>query len=218
MTSASVTATRLVLLPGAYNRAVDFAAAGFAEAVRARELPVELVFAELEFSHMGDRSILDRLRSGPLHDARAAGCQSVWFGGVSLGGFIALAFAERFPGELDGLCLIGPYLGTRIVTREIALAGGLGSWDPGTVTEDDEERRVWRFIQSNREQRPAMYLGHGRDDRFADSQQLLADTLPPALKDVVDGGHDWPTWRRVWDNFLDKWPSLAPCPGLGPAA
>jgi pimeloyl-ACP methyl ester carboxylesterase len=205
MAERSGATARIVLLPGAYTRADDFAAAGFAEAVRDRHLAIELVAADLEFSSMTDRSMLQRLRSGPLHDARAAGCPSVWLAGVSLGGFVALAFAERFPGEVDGICLIAPYLGTRIVTREIDEAGGLARWQPAAVAEDDEERRIWRFIQSTRHERPVLYLGYGREDRFADSQRLLADALPPASVDVVDGGHDWPAWRRVWARFLDKW-------------
>jgi pimeloyl-ACP methyl ester carboxylesterase len=207
---------RIVLLPGAYTRAADFAAAGFAEAVRERDLAIELVAADLEFGSMTDRSMLQRLRSGPLQDARVAGCQSVWFAGVSLGGFVALAFAERFPGEVDGLCLIAPYLGTRIVAREIDEAGGLARWKPEVVAEDDEERRIWRFIQSNRRGRPALYLGYGRQDRFADSQRLLAEALSPTSVDVVDGGHDWPAWRRLWARFLDKWPASGRRSSVGP--
>lgn len=215
-TSDSVTTARILLLPGARNRAVDFSRAGFQEAVRERGLAIDLVPAELEFSHLSDRSILERLRRGPVSDARAAGCKSVWLAGVSLGGFIALAYAERFPAELDGLCLIAPYLGSRLVTREISEAGGIAAWSPIDVAEDDEERRIWRFIRSWRTRRPALYLGHGRDDRFADRQRLLAEALPPASVNVVDGGHDWPTWRRVWNDFLDRWHSLSQFPAVGP--
>lgn len=209
---------RILLVPGARDRAIDVSRAGLQEAVHARSLAIDLVTTELEFDHLTDRSILERLRRGPLRDARAAGCQAVWLAGVSLGAFIALAYAERFPGELDGLCLIGPYLGTRIMTREISRAGGLAAWSPGDVAEDDEERRMWRFMQSWPTQRLGLYLGYGRDDRFADSQRLLADVLPPALVDVINGGHDWPTWRRVWDHFLDKWPFLSRCPAVVPTA
>ena len=153
---------------------------------------------------MTDRSMLQRLRSGPLHDARAAGCPSVWLAGVSLGGFVALAFAERFPGEVDGICLIAPYLGTRIVTREIDEAGGLARWQPAAVAEDDEERRIWRFIQTQPTDSRLLYLGYGREDRFAEAHRLMAEALPPSAVDVVSGGHDWRTWATLWENFLDS--------------
>jgi pimeloyl-ACP methyl ester carboxylesterase len=199
---------RVLLLPGARESGDGFARAGFQDAVRERGLAMELEYCELEFDHVTDRSMLERLRSGPLAAARAAGCEAVWLAGVSLGGFMALGFAEQHPTEVNGVCLIAPYLGTRIVTREISLAGGVGGWSPGVVAAEDEDRRIWRFIKSHRGRRPALYLGYGREDRFADSQRLLADALPPASVDVVGGAHDWPVWRQIWNLFLDKWPTL----------
>ena len=124
------TAARIVLLPGAFTTAGEFATARFAEAVSERGLPIDLVITDLELTSVTDRSILERLRAGPLKVARAAGCESVWLAGVSLGAFVALVLAERFPGEVDGLCLIAPYLGTRIVSSEIVRAGGLARWQP----------------------------------------------------------------------------------------
>lgn len=202
-------ATRIVLLPGAFSTAGDFANAGFADAVSERGLRVDLVTTDLELTNVNDRSILARLRAGPLQAARAAGCESVWLAGVSLGAFVALALAERFPGEIDGLCLIAPYLGTRLVTGEIARAGGLARWHPATIAADDEERRIWRFAHPEVAHRPPIYLGYGRSDRFADSQRLLAEVLPSDSVDVIDGHHDWPTWRALWERFLDRWPNRA---------
>ena len=199
---------RILLLTGARESCEGFERAGFHDAVRERGLAIELECCELEFDHVTDRSVLDRLRSGPIATARAAGCDAVWLAGVSMGGFIALGFAEQYATELNGVCLIAPYLGTRIVTREISLAGGVASWRPGDVGADDEDRRIWRFIKSRRRMQPALYLGYGRDDRFADSQQLLAVELPPESVDVVSGAHDWPAWRQIWNHFLDKWPRL----------
>ncbi len=199
---------RILLLPGAWEHADGFARAGFHDAVRERGLTIELECCDLELDHVTDRSMLDRLRRGPIAAARAAGCEVVWLAGVSLGGFMALVFAEQYPLELDGVCLIAPYLGARTITREISLAGGVAVWSPGEVAVDDEDRRIWRFIKSRRGTRPTLYLGYGRDDRFADSQRLLAMALPPESVDVVSGAHDWPAWRQVWNHFLDKWPTL----------
>jgi len=199
---------RILLLPGARENAEGFARAGFQAAVRERGLAIELECCELDFDHMTDRSILDRLHSGPLATARADGCEVVWLAGVSLGGFMALGFAERYPTELNGVCLIAPYLGSRIVTREISLAGGVAGWNPGEIAAEDEDRRTWRFLKSRRGRQPALYLGYGRDDRFADSQQLLAVALPPESVDVVSGAHDWAAWRQIWNCFLNRWPTI----------
>lgn len=204
MTGIGTAAARIVLLPGAFTTAGDFVTERFAEAVSERGLGIDLIVTDLELTSVTDRSILERLRSGPLRAARAAGCESVWLAGVSLGAFVALVLAERFPGEVDGLCLIAPYLGTRIVMGEIARAGGLARWQPADA--DDEERRVWNFLRTPSARRPLIHLGFGRDDRFADSQHLLATALPADSVDVIDGAHDWPTWRTLWQRFLDRWP------------
>src|SRR5206468_3143418 len=94
-----------------------------------------------------------------------------------------------------------PYLGSHIVISEVERAG-LAHWQPERLADDDDERRLWRFIQS----RPAglpIHLGLGRDDRFARRHRVLAEALPSAEVDIIPGGHDWPTWHRLWENFLD---------------
>lgn len=193
----------MVWLPGAYHAAQDFLAAGFAEAVRTRRLDLDLTFVDLELEHVADRSALRRLRSDIVLPARAAGV-SIWLGGISLGGLFALDYAASYPDELDGLCLLAPYLGNRILTAEIIQAPGLGAWQPGELAETDEERRIWRYIKTRRADSRPLYLGFGQGDRFSAAQELLAATLPADSVDVIAGGHEWSTWARLWENFLDS--------------
>jgi pimeloyl-ACP methyl ester carboxylesterase len=193
----------MVWLPGAYHGAQEFVAAGFSEAVRTRRMALDLDFVDLELAHVGDRSALQRLRSDMVLPARAAGV-SIWLGGISLGGLFALDYAASYPDELDGLCLIAPYLGNRILTAEIARAPGLKEWQPGELAETDEERRIWRYIKSRRAHSRPLYLGFGQEDRFAAAHALLAATLPADSVDVIAGGHEWSTWSRLWENFLDS--------------
>jgi pimeloyl-ACP methyl ester carboxylesterase len=202
---------RIVMLPAAYSTAAHFVEHGFGRAVGERQLDVDLVFAGFALPHVTDRTVLTRLRQELILPARAVGA-SVWFGGISLGGYLALCYAERHAPELAGLCLFAPYLGSHIVTGEIARGQGLGDWRPGELAEDDDERRMWRFIQTLRGGPLAIHLGLGREDRFADRHRLMAAALTPECVDVVPGGHDWPTWRRLWENFLDA--RLAPHPTL----
>src|SRR5271156_3314218 len=195
---------RIALLPGAFDGPQDFQRAGFAQAVRRRGLKLDLVLVHPDPQHLADRSILERLRREVVLPARAAGCQSVWLAGISLGGYLALAYAMEFPGEVDGICLLAPYLGNRIIGGEIARAGGLAAWKPGPISADDEERRIWQFIRNLRDTRLGVHLGYGRADRFADTLTLMVEVLPAAAIDVVDGGHDWATWTTLWGNFLDR--------------
>jgi pimeloyl-ACP methyl ester carboxylesterase len=192
----------MVWLPGAYHAAQDFLSAGFAEAVNTRRLDLDLIFVDLEMAHVGDRSPLQHLRSDLVSPARAAGV-SIWLCGISLGGLFALDYADTYPGEIDGICLFAPYLGNRILTDEIARAPGLAAWQPGILAETDEERRIWRHLKARRADSRPLYLGFGQEDRFSAAHELLAATLPGDAVDVIAGGHDWPTWSRLWENFLD---------------
>jgi pimeloyl-ACP methyl ester carboxylesterase len=201
---ADVTAPMcLVWLPGAYNSARDFLAAGFDRAVRSRRLALDLKFVDLQMGHLTDRSALDPLREEIVRPARAAGV-SVWLGGISMGGLVALDFAASNPDEVDGLCLFAPYLGNRALIAEIAAAPGLLAWRPGELAQADDERRIWSYIKSRAMDPRPLYLGFGREDRFARAHEVLAAALPPSAVDVVSGGHDWPTWVRLWENFLDS--------------
>ncbi len=195
-------ATCIVCLPGAYHAPEDFVAAGFDRCVRERGLPIDLLFVDVELQHLGDRRALGQLKREIVAPARAAGCRALWFAGISLGGFIALDYAASHPGELDGLCLLAPYLGNRLLTGEIGRAG-LGAWSAGDAAQADEERRVWRFVQDHDRRSRLLYLGFGQDDRFAEAHGLMAQALAEDAVDRVPGGHDWPTWTTLWENFLD---------------
>ena len=201
--STSTASSCMVWLPGAYHAAQDFVNAGFARAVRARQLSLDLVFIDMELEHVGDRSALRKLHSDIVSPARAAGI-SIWLGGISLGGMFALDYAASHPDELAGLCLLAPYLGNRLVTDEIARAPGLAAWQPGELEEADEERRLWRYVKNRHAGSPPLYLGFGREDRFSAAHELLAATLPADSVNVIPGGHEWPIWSSLWENFLDS--------------
>ena len=204
--AAGAPATRIVLLPGAYHALEEFMAAGFDQALRERQLAAELILAVPELAHLNDRSWLSELHTQVIAPARARGGGELWLGGISLGGFMALRFAAEGTDALDGLCLLAPYLGSRIVAAEVAAHGNLASWTPpGALADDDDDRRIWRFVQRLplSVKAPRVFLGFGSEDRFADSQRLLAAALPAASTRVIPGGHDWPVWRALWDQFLD---------------
>jgi len=202
---AGVTAsTRMLFLPAAYSSPEDFVQAGFVTAVRDRALPLDLVFADVNLQHLTDRTILRRVRHELVLPARALGCSSIWICGISLGGFIGLSFAERYTSEIDGLCLLAPYLGNHMITGEIERDKGVATWQPGELAPDDDERRVWRYIKSRASQPIAIRLGYGREDRFANSHRMMAAALSPAEVRVVPGGHEWPVWAQLWGDFLDS--------------
>jgi pimeloyl-ACP methyl ester carboxylesterase len=187
------------MLAPAFAQAEDFTLAGFVDAVRTRELAVDLVFADIEGSHLTDRSVVHHVWQ--LVATGRAESAKVWLGGISLGGYVALNVARSHPDALAGMCLLAPYLGSHIIISEVS-RGALADWNPAPLDEEDDDRLIWRFIQG----RPAafrIHLGLGNEDRFAGRHRVLAQALPSADVDSIPGGHDWPTWHRLWENFLD---------------
>ncbi|HEY8360059.1 MAG TPA: alpha/beta hydrolase, partial [Ramlibacter sp.] len=67
-------------------------------------------------------------------------------------------------------------------------------------------RRIWRWVQSGAALAAGreLHLGYGSEDRFAPGHALLGRTLPPQCVDVEPGAHDWATWRRLWNRYLDR--------------
>jgi pimeloyl-ACP methyl ester carboxylesterase len=204
----AVANTRIVLIPGVNQPPEALRTAGFPAAVQERRLDIDIVLVAPELAHIADRSAVTRLHTEVLLPARSSGCGTIWFAGISMGGFLALLYAADHPTELDGVCLLAPYLGMRMIHTEINRYPSLANWSTGVADTDDElaeERRVWRYLANYLPRTsPLHYLGFGKDDRFAEAQRLLANQLPVEAVDVIDGGHDWRVWRELWDRFLDR--------------
>ncbi|HEY3809668.1 MAG TPA: alpha/beta hydrolase-fold protein [Steroidobacteraceae bacterium] len=196
--------TDIVLLPPARQSLEDFERAGFGTAVQRRQLSVDLYLVDPGLTHVADRSWLEALQREVIAPLRAK-ASPLWLGGISLGAFMALTFAAQHPALLDGLCLLAPYAGSRIVAAEVARSPGLAQWQPDQpVSAADDDRRVWAYLRDLRPPPPQLFLGLSRSDRFADTQRLLARALPAASHCEIDGSHDWPAWQQLWNRFLDR--------------
>jgi hypothetical protein len=195
-----------VLLPGALQRPEEFVSAGFVDAVRRRKLPLDLALPDPDLQFVGeaaDGTAVQRIHDNVMLPAHGRHYDQIWLAGISIGGFMAIAYADRYPETATGLCLLAPYPGNRIVTGEIAAAGGLLKWQPENLEGDDAERRIWQWMKA----RPAsmqVHLGFGLDDRFAAGHRLMAEALPEDCVDTAAGGHEWPVWLQLWENFLDR--------------
>jgi len=225
--------TLLVLLPGAYDKPDDFIKQGFVDAVRERGIAADIALVDATVSYYrdgngkrggsGEPSIVARLDADVIAPARARGMRHVWIAGISIGGLGSLIYAESRRGVVDGLLLIAPYLGERSIAAEVAASGGLARWSPpGAIPADDDDRRLWQWLQTLTRQLtrppmrppsaetvvrpPVVFLGYGTDDRFAASHHLLAAALPDNHVFTATGGHDWPAWRAVWPQLLDAAP------------
>lgn len=185
-----------------------FESEGFVEAVRKRSLPFDMVAPNAHFGYYKDRTLIERLTQDVILPAKAKGYEKIWLAGVSMGGLGAILYLIKHSENIDGVLLLGPYLGDASIVAEISKAGGLKQWNPGPYdNEKDWQRFIWDWLKQNCAN-PAgkvpIYLGTGNEDLYYDAQKLLADCLPQDRVIIIAGKHRLSTFKRIWDIFLDK--------------
>jgi len=200
----SIAPTIAVLLPCAYGTPEDFEREGFISAVSERALEIDIVLADMNLEQITNGTALTLLRDTIITDALQAGYTNIILMGISIGGFMAISYAVHYPEEIDNIYLIAPYLGNRMITDEIISAGGILRWSSTNNSEDDHERRAWQWLKTEANHTTKVHLGYGNSDRFAAAHKMLADLLASDQVEVLHGGHEWSTWRNIWDRFLDR--------------
>jgi pimeloyl-ACP methyl ester carboxylesterase len=193
--------TLLVMLPGADMHAEEFQANGFLDGTG----PVDRIAVETGMECYLDEVSVRRLEDEVIAPAHARGAVSIWLVGISLGGLGALLYAQAHPDRIAGLVLLAPFIGSRGLIAEVERGGGLRHWraaDPTTP-----ERRLLTWLGRGQDL-PDMHLAYGTDDRFSAAHRLLADLLPPERVVTAPGGHDWPTWCRLWQDLQTRWTML----------
>jgi pimeloyl-ACP methyl ester carboxylesterase len=203
----------VVMLPGAHIRPGDFASEGLVPALRERSWPGDAVALGLDLADYIEPDFPARLHEDVIAPALQQGYARISLMGVSLGGMGALLYARAHP-ELTGeVILIAPFLATSGTIGEVVAAGGLAAWQPRSFVPGDIERGLLAWLKSPEFAaaiRPRLILGYGTDDRFAEASLLLAGVMRRERVISMTGGHDWPTWRRLWRRILDETSSAEP--------
>lgn len=191
----------LVLLSGGFIRAEEFVREGFIEGLRSRGIDCPVTIGEVRMAYFADGSVTARVQE-LVEAAHAEGATRTWIAGISLGGLAALCQAARAGAGIDGLALLSPYPGTRLVLREIDEAGGLAAWAAARPPAD-LEREAWHWLARRAPGQPPVHAWYGSGDRFVEGQRRLAAALPGENVNEIAGGHDWADWRGMWKRFLD---------------
>jgi pimeloyl-ACP methyl ester carboxylesterase len=192
------------MVPGAYFRQGDFAEHGFVDALDRHHAAVDAIAAAPSPARYLDGDIAAFLHDTYVAPALAAGQRRIWMLGISLGALGALMHAQAYPGVVEGLILLAPFLGTQGLIAEATNSGGLRHWHPECIRDSDRDRRMLAGLANGFS--PKIYLGYGLSDRYAPASILLADLLPPGRVVRLAGGHDWPTWISLWSHILDLAP------------
>ena len=196
----------VVFLPGRFDSPRDFSRHGFAQAVADAGVPAAVLAADAHVGYYARRTVIERLRADVIAPLRAAGRDRVWLVGISMGGSGAILYARRQPEDLAGVMALAPFLGEPGLIAEIAAASGPAAWAASDAARPGEfPREIWRWLAEAVAQptrRPLFFLAFGDEDSLAPGHRLLAAALPPERVLVRTGGHDWRTWRRLWEDFL----------------
>lgn len=166
---------------------------------------MDIMVADLHFGYYLTRTAVERLRDDIVLPARKLGYKQITLAGISLGGFGALYYAMHHPEDISLIFLLAPYLGDPSIIGEIAKPGGAKIWDTEKAAERDYQRKLWQWLKHYDRGKigwPALYLGYGRQDVFAAAHERLAELLPKERIYVVDGRHDWHSWKMLWNKFL----------------
>lgn len=207
--NAQLADTLIILLPGAYQLPEDFIEQGFVSSLVENGLPIDLIMAELSFNDIVDETAFTQIHQELVEPAISKGYKNIWLAGISIGGYVAIAYANRYADllatPLAGLLLLAPYPGNRITTGSITSSGGLDAWELSATHENDIELSNWNWLKTHAASTEIeVYLSYGRDDRFADGHRMMAQILPDHNVESIAGVHSWPVWHQLWGNFLNN--------------
>ena len=206
--------TLIVMLPGVYSYPEEFVREGFVKAVQDNRLAVDVVRVDAHLGYYEKNAFVERLRQDVIAPAKAHGYRAIWIFGISLGGFGGLIYAQEHPEDIAGVVALAPYLGAPKISDEVGKAGGLIRWsapeNPSADERSQRETALWtslkRYGVPTATTLPQLWLGYGKADRFATSNGLLGDVLPPERVFTTEGGHDWAPWLRLWKSALATLP------------
>jgi len=185
----------------------SFEEEGLVDDVRALKLPFDMAAPNAHLGYYTGRTLIVRLKADVIDPARRQGKDQVWLVGFSMGGLGSLLYLREQPQDIDGICLVAPFLGDEPIIEEIRAAGGVRTWSPGDYDPDEDyQRLLWHWIKDNvRGNTPVpIFLGCGTEDEFAPANALLAELLPEGHVVNIPGGHDYPTFKALWDRFLES--------------
>jgi pimeloyl-ACP methyl ester carboxylesterase len=193
--------TLVIILPGFGDDATDMKDRGIAVAIHQSWPEADVLLASATYAYYRDGKLVSRLHDEIVEPARRRGYARIWLAGASMGGMGALLYEREHPGEIAGIVLFAPFLGSEDLVNEIRAAGGPRSWNPGPLPAetngDNYQRQVWKMVKGWAEQPELarrVWLVCGRSDHLIDGARLLSPSLSEAHYLELPGGHTWNFW------------------------
>jgi len=188
-----------VLLPGRWDRPEDFVRHGFLALLAEEGWSAEVVGCDLHVGYFRQGTAALRLGEDVLGKLAPYQRECTYLVGISLGGLGAILADHQFPGPWK-LVLLAPYLGERKRGRQ--------NLDPKVASLGKTNPLAPQLLSwlASRAPQPRLWLGYGASDPYAPGHAFLASQLPADHVVLLPGGHDWPTWRRLFRTLLHRLP------------
>lgn len=200
----SIAPAAIVLLPAALTSPDDFITHGFAEAIDASGLDVDLLIPDLQadcYLRSTAVEMLDEMLCAHVQNRYA----SFWLAGISLGGYGVMQHArlsEMALPSLQGRFLMAPYLGSREIVNAVNASGGVSAWRGEGSDLPDAPLWQWLQRQADTALADSLCVGCGTEDRFALSSRLLEALVPTQGVFSTAGDHSFGSWRTLWAQWL----------------
>lgn len=200
----------VVMLPGRGDSLDSLQRRGVARLIQQAWPDADVLLTGLTMPYYLQGRATQRLHDEVIVPARQRHYRQVWLAGISLGGMGALLYDRAYPGRVDGMLLLSPYLGDRAIRQEIRRAGGLAHWNPGPaqpIGPATFQRELWRHLKhwSDEPARTAsIWLAYGDRERFRKSIALMRGELPAGHVLVLPGHHNWKLWTPAMRLLLQQ--------------
>lgn len=202
----------VIVLPGRGDDLAQLRRSGIAAAIQQAWPEADVLLTEVSLPYYAQGRMPERFHEEIVLPARQRGYRQVWLAGASIGGTGVLLYDRRYPGEMDGLVLLAPFLGDRVLLKDIAAAGGLTTWEPGptpsVVTTNNYQRELWRYLKGWNEARQARgqsaWLVYGDQDPLRAALPALKPLFPTDHVLIRPGGHAWAVWAPAAGEIFRK--------------
>ncbi|HUR39708.1 MAG TPA: hypothetical protein VM240_00920 [Verrucomicrobiae bacterium] len=206
----------VVVLPGFAFDHDDLRDKGVATAIQKGWPSADVALVGATFPYYRTGVLVEKLHAQVIAPARAAGYRQVWLAGGSMGGMGTLLYEQAHPGELTGLVILSPFLGSDDLLDEIREAG-LERWSAGelspVVDGDNYQRHVWKMIQgwgARPDPAARVWLACGTEDPLFKDVQVMAPVVPKDQYLPSPGGHSWDYWLPVVEDTFKRIAAKSP--------
>ena len=200
----------VVVLPGRGDDLASLQRKDMADTIQTTWPAADVILTGLTMPFYRQGQAAKRLHDEIIAPARGNGHREIWLLGISLGGMGAVLYEREYPGQIDGMLLLSPYLGEKTIQDEVRNAGGLGNWNPGPlqpIGAGTFQRELWRTLKdlSAKPQRArAFWLAYGADEPFRAPIELMSPILPEGQVLMLPGRHDWSLWSPAASVLLER--------------